>query len=92
MIVMLMNKVYKFIFFLKRKKSKKITKLSVYGYTLKDANKILDKFLKKKNHYFELVKIGRLEDADLKNKYFSRFENIELAIARQHQVVKELII
>ena len=87
-----MNKVYKFIFLLRRKKSKTITKLSIYGYTLKDVNKILDKFLKKKNHYFELVKIGRLEDADTKNNYFSRFENIELAISRQYQVVKELIV
>lgn len=88
----MMNKVYKFVFFLRRNKSKKITKLSIYGHTLKDANKILDKFLKKKNNYFELVKIGRLENADVKNKYFSRFSNIELAIERQYQVVKELII
>ena len=87
-----MNKIYKFVFFLRRKKSKKITKLSIYGYTLKDVNKILDKFLKKKNQYFELVKIGRVENADIKNKYFSRFENIELAISRQHQVVRELIV
>ena len=87
-----MNKVYKFIFLLRRKKSKKITKLSIYGYTLKDVKVVLDQFLNKKNNYFEFVKIGRLENADLKNKYFSRFENIELAIARQHQVVRELIV
>lgn len=87
-----MNKVYKFIFLLRRKKSKKITKLSVYGYTLKDVNKILDKFLNKKTNYFELVKIGRLEDADINNQYFKRFNHPEDAIARQYQVVKELIV
>ena len=87
-----MNKVYKFIFLLRRKKSKKITKLSIYGHNLKDAKGIVDQFLKKKNNYFELEKIGRLEDADVKNNYFSRFKNIELAISRQHQVVRELII
>ena len=87
-----MNKVYKFIFLLRRKKSKKITKLSVYGHNLKDAKVVVDEFLNKKTNYFELVKIGRLEDADTNNKYFSRFENVELAIARQNQVVKELIV
>ena len=87
-----MNKVYKFIFLLRRKKSKKITKLSVYGYNLKDAKVVVDQFLKKKNNYFELVKIGRLEDADVNNKYFSRFDNVETAIERQYQVVKELIV
>lgn len=87
-----MNKIYKFIFLLRRKRSKKLTKLSIYGHNLGEALTILNKFLKKKVVYFEKVKISRLEDADLKNKYFSRFENIELAIARQHQVVKELIV
>lgn len=87
-----MKKIYKFVFYLKRNKSGKITRLSIYSHDLEESKKILNAFLKTKKPYLSYLNAVRCEDADLTNKYFKRFNNTEEAVSRQYQVIKEFMI
>ena len=81
---------YKYTFYLYRKKSLNITTIDIYAYDEKQAKKIIHLFVKKKQKYFGFIDECECEKVITTNKYLQRFSSYDEAIERQYEAVKGL--